>query len=184
MSSIIKPQYFVPVKGLYKDFVQAKMASIEAGINPENIFIIDNGEVLEFIDGKYKKTTNKIKTADLYVDGIGVGDIGAVVLNERKQLATDGVVIIGVSIDSKTKELVSLIDTQMRGVIYIQENNDIFRKMQKIIIEIIEKHHKKTIINEIFDINEIKNEIRSTISSFVKMETGKTPIILAIVNEI
>ncbi|WP_338991977.1 ribonuclease J [Spiroplasma endosymbiont of Seladonia tumulorum] len=184
MSSIINPKYFVPVKGLYKDFVQAKMAAIEAGINPEHIFIVDNGEGLEFIDGEYTKKSNKVKTADLYVDGIGVGDIGAVVLNERKQLATDGVVIIGVSIDSKTKELVSLIDTQMRGVIYIQENNDIFHKMQKVIIEIIEKHYKKAVVGEMYDVNEVKNEIRSTISSFVKTETGKTPIILAIVNEI
>lgn len=184
MSSIIKPKYFIPVKGLYKDFVQAKMAVIEAGINSENIFIIDNGEVIEFINGKYIKKNNKIKTSDLYVDGIGVGDIGAVILNERKQLATDGVVIVGVSIDSKTKELISLIDTQMRGVIYIQENNDIFRKMQKVIIEIINKYHKKNISGNIYDINEVKNEIRLIISLFVKAETGKSPIILVIVNEI
>ncbi|AGM24766.1 ribonuclease J [Spiroplasma chrysopicola] len=184
MTSIIKPTYFIPVKGLYKDFVWAKTAAIEAGVNPENIFLCDNGENVEFVDGTFAKKTNRIKTADLYVDGIGVGDIGAVVLNERKQLATDGVVIVGVSVDSKTKEIASLIDTQMRGVIYIQENNDIFKKMQKIITDIVEKHHGRAVAGEMYDINEVKNEIRSVLATFVKTETGKTPIILAIVNEI
>ncbi|AHF60706.1 metallo-beta-lactamase [Spiroplasma mirum ATCC 29335] len=184
MTSILKPQYFIPVKGLYKDFVKAKQAANEAGVPVENIFLCDNGESVNFTNGEFDKVIGKVKTSDLYVDGIGVGDIGAVVLNERKQLATDGVVIIGVSIDAKTKAITSLIDTQMRGVIYIQENNDIFKKMQKVITDIIEKHHKKAIAGEMYDVNEVKNEIRSTVLSFVKLETGKTPIILAIVNEI
>lgn len=184
MISLVKPKYLIPIKGLYKDFIKVKEAGIETGMLLNNIIICDNGEFIEIKNGEFIKIIKKIKTSDLYVDNIGISDIGSIVLNERKQLATDGVVIIGVSVENKTKEILSLIDTQMRGVIYIQENNDIFKKMQKQIIIIIEKHQAKFKAGQSFDNNQIKHEIKNTLGTFVKQETGKTPIILAIVNEI
>lgn len=184
MTSILNPTYFIPVKGLYKDFVKSTQAAIDAGVIVENAIIVDNGQIVTFVDGKYKPTSHTIKTTDVYVDGIGVGDIGAVVLNERKQLATEGVLIVGVSVDKTTKQITSLIDTQMRGVIYIQESNPIFKMMQKVIVDIIDKHQRKLSENLPYEVNDCKTEIRSALQSFIKSETGKQPIVLVIVNEI
>ncbi|QBQ07454.1 ribonuclease J [Spiroplasma gladiatoris] len=186
MTRIMKPKSFIPIKGLYKEFLSAERAALEAGVKKENIQLINNGQVLKIAkDGKLTIASEMIKTSDVYVDGIGVGDIGAVVLNERKQLATDGVVSIGANIDEKTKELASLIDIQMRGVIYIQEDNPIFKLMQKQIINILEKHKTELKTNNIaFDLNNIKKEIVSKIRSSIKQETGKQPIVLVVINEI
>ncbi|AOG60168.1 ribonuclease J [Spiroplasma helicoides] len=186
MTRVMKAKCFIPIKGLYKDFLCAERAAIEAGVKPENIQLINNGQVLKIQKGgKLVVASETIKTNDVYVDGIGVGDIGAVVLNERKQLATDGVVIIGANIDEKTKELVSLIDIQMRGVIYIQEDNPIFKLMQKQIIDILEKHkneYKQKPTS--YDLNNIKKDIISKIRGTIKQDTGKQPIVLVIINEI
>lgn len=186
MTRIMNPKSFIPIKGLYKDFLCAEKAAQEAGIKPENIQLINNGQVLRINkNGKLIISSEVVKTSDVYVDGIGVGDIGAVVLNERKQLATDGAVIIGANLDDKTKELVSLIDIQMRGVIYIQDDNPIFKLLQKQIIDIFDKHREAMKINpNSYDMSLIKKEIISRTRSTLKQDTGKQPIVLVIVNEI
>ncbi|ATZ18893.1 ribonuclease J [Williamsoniiplasma somnilux] len=185
MASIMKPKYFVPVKALFKDFLKAEQAAIDAGVQPENILTIDNGQILVLSKKTLAISEQTIKEGDVYVDGIGVGDIGSVVLNERKQLATDGVIIVGATIDSRNKELVSLIDTQMRGVIYINEENPIFKILQKQIEEIIIKG--QNLFKEspqAYDLNQIKKDIISKVRSSIKQESGKQPIVLSIINEI
>ncbi|QHX36455.1 ribonuclease J [Spiroplasma sp. BIUS-1] len=186
MTIIMKPKSFIPIKGLYKDFLNAERAAIEAGVEKKNIQLINNGQILKISEeGKLIIASDSIKTADVYVDGIGVGDIGAVVLNERKQLATDGAVIIGANVNNKTKDLISLIDIQMRGVIYITEENPIFKLMQKQIIDILEKYKNEAKTNpNAYDLNAIKKEIVSRIRTTLKQETGKQPIVLVIINEI
>ncbi|WP_339034544.1 ribonuclease J [Spiroplasma endosymbiont of Cantharis rufa] len=186
MTRIMKPKSFIPIKGLYKDFLSAERAAVEAGVEKKNIQLINNGQILKISDGgKLVIGSDSIKTADVNVDGIGVGDIGAVVLNERKQLATDGAVIIGANVNNKTKELISLIDIQMRGVIYITDENPIFKLMQKQIIDILEKYKNEAKTKPAsFDLNAIKKEIVSRIRSTLKQETGKQPIVLVIINEL
>lgn len=203
MVNIIQPKYFLPVKGLYKDFVAAQQAAISAGVLDNNALIHDNGEVITFENGKLidnfvkptfnrpslisdknfhtiKSTPNLIKTGDVYVDGIGVGDIGAIVINERKQLQRDGVLITGVTINRKTKEIISLIDAQMRGVIYLTNNEGMLKNLQKIIINVIEKYK----VSNAFSINEVKNKMRNDLQDYIKKETGKLPMILTVINEI
>ncbi|WP_381415370.1 ribonuclease J [Spiroplasma endosymbiont of Anurida maritima] len=184
MTSICKPKYFIPLRGLYKEFVKARDAAVEAGVKEENVIIIDNGQVVNFENGKLTKTNKNIKVSDTYVDGIGVGDIGSVVLKERNQLATDGVAIIGASVDAKSKKILSLIDTQLRGVIFIQESSSIFKKMQSIVTDILEKNRKKHESEQVYDLNGIKGEIRKAMADIIKNETGKTPIILVTINEL
>lgn len=203
MVNIIQPKYFLPVKGLYKDFVAAQQAAISAGVLDNNALIHDNGEVITFENGKLidnfvkatfnrpslirdknfhtiKSTPNLIKTGDVYVDGIGVGDIGAIVINERKQLQRDGVLITGVTINRKTKEIISLIDAQMRGVIYLTNNEGMLKNLQKIIINVIDKYK----VSNTFSINEVKNKMRNDLQDYIKKETGKLPMILTVINEI
>ncbi len=201
MVNIIKPKYFLPVKGLYKDFVAAQLAAIDAGVLHNNALIHDNGEVITFENGKLvdnfvkpyatrfrcsdkntttKITDNLIKTGDVYVDGIGVGDIGSIVISERKQLQRDGILITGVTINRKTKEIVSLIDAQMRGVVYLTNNEEMLKKLQNIIINVIEKY--KT--NTAFSLSEVKTKMKNDLQDYIKKETGKIPMILTVVNEI
>lgn len=186
MTKIMKPKAFIPIKGLFKDLLYAERAAKEAGVPEGNTIVIDNGQILSITkEGKLLVKESTIKTGNVYVDGFGIGDVGAVVLNERKQLATDGVIIIGINIDAKTKEIISLIDTQMRGVIYIRDDNPIFKTMQKQITQILEKN-RDTFINNpnAYDLNETKREIISKTRNLVKKDAGKQPIVLTIINEI
>lgn len=184
LTSLINPKYFIPVKSLFKDGLKAEKAAIEAGILVENTAIINNGEVLD-LSRKVLTVENKtIDHGNTYVDDIGIGDVGAIVLNERKQLATDGVIILGATIDSRNKELISMIDTQMRGVVYIQEDNPIFKIIQKEIELLIQQGQSlfKEKPNK-YDLNEIKKDIVTRVKTLIKQESGKQPIVLCIINE-
>lgn len=192
LTNMLEPKYFVPIKGLYKDFNAARNAAIEAGVLHNNALIQDNGEVLNFNNGvladasynanlKHNKANpNLITTGDVYVDGIGVGDIGAIVIEERRKLMSDGVLITGLTIDKKTKEIISLIDAQMRGVVYLTNNDTMLKNIQNIIINIVEKAQK----SNNFSTTEIKNRIKIELQDFLKKETGKVPMILSVINEI
>ncbi|MDQ0567887.1 ribonuclease J [Mycoplasma yeatsii] len=184
MTSLLKPKYFIPIKALYKECLKAEKAAIEAGVEPGNVGIIDNGETLVLSKKHLAISEHTADEGNTYVDGVGIGDVGSIVLNERKQLATDGVIIVGATIDSRNKELVSLIDTQMRGVLYIQEDNPIFKIIQKEVTNLIlegqtlfKQHPNK------YDLSEIKKEITNKVRSLVRQESGKNPIVLAIINE-
>lgn len=191
LTNMLEPKYFVPIKGLYKDFNAARNAAIEAGVLHNNALIQDNGEILSFNNGvltdasystnlKSKTNPNLVTTGDVYVDGIGVGDIGAIVIEERRKLMSDGVLITGLTIDRKSKEIISLIDAQMRGVVYLTNNDTMLKNIQNIIIKIVEKAQK----SNNFNTTEIKNRIKSELQDFLKKETGKIPMILPVINEI
>ncbi|WP_339022517.1 ribonuclease J [Spiroplasma endosymbiont of Crioceris asparagi] len=185
MVNIFKPKYFIPVKGLYKNFLCAEKAAIEAGIFSKNVMILKNGQTLKLSKDRLVYENEKIKVNDVYVNVVGVGDVSSIVLNERKQLSTNGILVVGVNVDSKTKEIASLIDIQMRGLVYIFEDSPIFKIMQKQVIDIIAKHtelFKKT--PKEYDQENLKKEINLKIGQIVKTETGKKPIILVVINEL
>ncbi|AVP49305.1 ribonuclease J [Williamsoniiplasma luminosum] len=186
MTSIMKPKYFVPIKSLYKDFLRAEQAAIDAGVESQNVGIIDNGEILILSKNHLAISEENIKkTNDVYVNGFEIADIGNVVLNERKQLATDGVIIVGATLDARNKELISLLDIQIRGVIYIKDDGVIFNLLQKAIESIIIKGQEQFKENpKAYDIAELKKEMVSKIRSTIKQESGKQPMALVIINEI
>lgn len=185
MTSMMKPKYFVPIKGLFKDFLIAKKAAEHAGVKKQNAQLIDNGQIISFNKDYISIANQLIKNGDVYVDGLGIGDIGNVVLNERKQLASDGVIIVGLSLDSRNKELVSSVDIQMRGVFYIKEDSNIFKILQKQIFDILTKSQEVYRQHpQAYDLNDVKHEIINKVRNSVKQESGKQPMILAIVNEI
>ncbi|MCL6428570.1 Ribonuclease J2 [Spiroplasma sp. JKS002669] len=191
LTNMLEPKYFLPVKGLYKDLNSARNAAIEAGVIHNNALIQDNGEIVTFNNGvlsdvshhnsnRNKDNPNVVNTGDIYVDGIGVGDIGAIVIEERRRLMSDGVLITGLTIDRKTKQITSLIDAQMRGVVYLVNNEAMLKNIQNIIINIVEKAQKSNNFSTI----EIKNRIKIELQDFMKKETGKIPMILPVINEI
>lgn len=185
MTHIFRPRYFIPIKGLFKNFLLAEKAAIEAGVDEKNTLLISNGQLLKANNGKIVFGNKKIKAGDSFVNAIGAGGVSSIVINERHQLAANGVLVMGVNIDYKTKQIVSLIDIQMRGLIYVFEDSPIFKLTQKLVADeifIAASEFKKNPKN--FSLDEIKKSLQFKIGTIVKQETGKKPIVLIAINEI
>ena len=121
-----------------------------------------------------------VQTGELMVDGLGIFDAGSVVINDRNKLADDGVIILGVTIDSETKEIVAGPDIQTRGLVFIKESDHLIKDIADLYIDTV----KTTFSNNKLDITEKRTFIREKISKYVKKETGKDPMVLSLVVEI
>jgi ribonuclease J len=195
--NILSPEYLMPVSSLYKDLISTKEIASNAGFDPKKILICDNGDIINFkklndqiemkIEYYYQKNKD-FQIHDIYIDGRGIGDISPLVISERKLLISNGVLIIALSLNKKTKEITSFVDVQMRGVINLDQNDDFLRKIKDLTIETInqflkEKKQAKD-KNFQFDIKEIKKRIKEEVNYFVKNTIEKYPMILPIINEI
>lgn len=180
--SMLQPKYYLPVKGYYKDLISnATLANnMQIGLNHNNIFVFDNGMVAKFVDGKFVAGEEMIQVGELMVDGLGIFDAGSVVINDRNKLADDGVIILGVTIDSQTKEIVAGPDVQTRGLVFIKESDHLVRDIANLYVDVV----KEAFNNSKLDINEKRNVIREKVSKYVKKETGKDPMVLSMVVEI
>lgn len=180
--SMLQPKFYIPVKGYYKDLISnATLANnMQIGLNHSNIFVFDNGMVAKFVDGKFVAGEEMIQTGELMVDGLGIFDAGSVVINDRNKLADDGVIILGVTIDSVTKEIVAGPDIQTRGLVFIKESDHLIKDIANLYVETV----KSTFNNNKLDITEKRTFIREKVSKYVKKETGKDPMVLSLVVEI
>ena len=180
--SMLQPKFYIPVKGYYKDLIaNATLANnMQIGLNHNNIYVFDNGMVAKFVDGKFVAGEEMVQTGELMVDGLGIFDAGSVVINDRNKLADDGVIILGVTIDSETKEIVAGPDIQTRGLVFIKESDHLIKDIDDLYIDTV----KTTFSNNKLDITEKRTFIREKISKYVKKETGKDPMVLSLVVEI
>ena len=121
-----------------------------------------------------------IQTGELMVDGLGIFDAGSVVINDRNKLADDGVIILGITIDSETKEIVAGPDVQTRGLVFIKDNDHLVKDIADLYVGLV----KDTFSNSKLDINEKRVTIRDKVSKYVKKETGKDPMVLSMIVEI
>ena len=126
---MLQPKFYIPVKGYYKDLIaNATLANnMQIGLNHNNIYVFDNGMVAKFVDEKFVAGEEMVQTGELMVDGLGIFDAGSVVINDRNKLADDGVIILGVTIDSETKEIVAGPDIQTRGLVFIKESDHLIK---------------------------------------------------------
>lgn len=177
---IFNPTYFIPVKGEYQHFVANMKIAKGMNIADENIVILDNGERITFKDGKLAGFRDAIEVEDVMIDGIGVGDVGEKVIDDRIQLSNDGVVIIGLTIDSKTKDIVTTTDVQSRGFIYLRDSEHIIRT----IIEMSEEQIATLKKDPKLEVVEIRQIIKDKVSRYISKETGKRPVILPVVIEV
>ncbi|MDF2606925.1 MAG: rnjA [Bacillales bacterium] len=179
MLRLIKPKYFMPVHGEYRmQKMHAKIA-IECGIPEENCFIIDNGEVLGFSDNE-AGVIGKVPSGSVYIDGKGIGDIGNIVLRDRRILSEEGLVIVVVAINMKEYKMVSGPDIISRGFVYMRESSDLINEAQSM----IEKHIQLLLNQKTNQWSEIKNEITDTLAPFLYEKTKRKPMILPIIMEI
>ena len=177
--TLTKPKYFLPVHGEYRQLMAHRDTAIEVGIPKENIFITGNGRVLE-LNSKKAEFTGTVPSGRVMVDGLGVGDVGNIVLRDRQHLSQDGLIIIVMGMNSSTGEIVSGPDVISRGFVYVRESENLMEQVKDYIREELEKleyHH-------ITDWTTIKSTLRDDVRDFVFAKTKRNPMILPIILEV
>jgi ribonuclease J len=179
----VRPDFFLPVYANHYFLKEAAKLAISDGFSKDNIFVLDNGSVIEF-DAKKNRPNilpKKVKTDYVFIDGLGVGDVGQVVLRDRQMLAEDGMFVITVIIDSKTKEIVGNIQVTSRGFIFVKENFDLVNATKNVVKKVIKE---KTSPEMSINWNYVKNNIRKAVGSFLFTKTQRRPMVLPVVIEV
>ncbi|MBR6690729.1 MAG: ribonuclease J [Bacilli bacterium] len=178
MLRLIKPKYFMPFHGEHRMLKSHADLAIECGMPKENTFILENGDVLSLRKGVIKKD-KPIQAGDVYVDGNRIGEIGNIVMRERKIMSNDGIVVVIANIDTANKKLVMSTNITSRGFVLIQENLELLKEIEDEANNIINNRLK---VNCIF--SDIKTDLITNLASFIHEKTGRYPIILPIINDV
>ena len=176
---IVKPKYFIPVHGELKHLRKHAGLALSMGIPKENLLIAANGRVAE-ISKKALSCTSAVPAGRVFVDGYGVGDVGSVVLRDRKHLAQDGLVIVAVCIDRESGMIVSGPDVVTRGFVYVKESEELINAAREVAVEAIEAQTD----GGYFDWNSIKASLRDEISHLMYERTKRSPMILPVIMEV
>ncbi len=176
---VFNPKYVIPIKGEYQHFISASDIANSMGIKQDNIIIMDNGEKISFKNGQLESFRDTIEVEDVMIDGIGSSGIGDKVIDDRIQLSSDGVIIIGATIDSKTRETIATIDIQTRGFVYLKDAEVIMKKINEITTLVLQEVKDNKNIESV----EARGLIKDKVSKFVSKETGKRPVILPVIIE-
>ena len=177
--TLVQPKYAIPIHGEFKHRkAQARLAA-DLGIAKENIFMLDSGEVLE-MDNEYATITGKVPVGSILVDGLGVGDVGNVVLRDRQHLAQDGVVMVVLALDSDMNYLVSGPDIQSRGFVYMREADELMEEARSVALESV----NYCLDRGITDWGRIKANIRESLGNYIWKKTKRRPMILPIILEV
>ena len=180
MINLVRPKYFIPIEGNHSFLhIHAKWAA-EAGVDPKNIFIADNGQIMEFSKLGGKLTSKKIPADYVFVDGLGVGDVSHIVLRDRKQMSDDGMIVAIATISAKTGELVHSPDIISRGFVYMKENKKLIEKARDKIRQLMKNNNPKNMANDMF----IKNKIRNQLGDLLFKETERRPMVLPVIIEV
>lgn len=179
MLSLVKPKYFMPVHGEYVHLLSHRDLALSLGIPKENIFVMNIGEVLE-ISKKDAKVNGTVPSGQVLVDGLGVGDVGNIVLRDRRNLSENGLMIVVVAIDSASGCIVSGPDIISRGFVYVRESEDLMDEAKSVINDALMKCEA----NHISGWSNIKNTIKDTLKNFLWQKMKRSPMILPIIMEV
>lgn len=176
----IQPDFFLPVYANHYILKETAKLALEAGVNKDKIFVLDNGSIIEFGNKTAKLSNKKAETGYVFVDGLGVGDVGEVVLRDRQNLSQDGMFVIVVVIDRQTGKAKGSPDIISRGFVYLRESKDLLRETRKKVIDIVNQSTGVNTINGTF----VKDEIRNKIGDFLFFKTERRPMVLPVVIEV
>ena len=179
MLGIIKPKYFIPVHGEQKHLRKHAGLALSMGMDPKNILIADNGVEVSLSEKEFRVSGN-VPSGRVFVDGYGVGDVGSIVLRDRKHLAQDGLIIVVATIDSKTGELLSGPDVVSRGFVYVRESEELIEDACKVAQRILED----CAAHNVHDWSSIKLKLRDEVSHLMYERTKRSPMILPILMEV
>ena len=179
MLRLMKPKYFMPVHGEFRMLKRHADLAIECGMDKNNIFVMDNGDVLT-INKDGAKKDNGVTAGDVYVDGNRIGDIGGIVIRDRILMANDGIMVLIANINQETKELITNVNITTRGFILVNENEELLHKISLCASESIRKNIKNVKGNY----NDLKTLVIQDVSPFIVNQTGRKPLILPVFLEI
>ena len=177
--TLAKPKYFMPVHGEYRQLLAHSETAKKMGIEAKNIFIMSNGKTLELNENEAKITTT-VPNGKVLVDGLGVGDVGNIVLRDRQHLSQDGLIVIVMTMDTSTGEIVSGPDVVSRGFVYVRESENLMDDVKKVIREEVRKCES----NHIRDWATIKSNVKDTLRDYIFEKTKRNPMILPIIMEV
>ena len=177
--TLAKPKYFIPVHGEYRQLMAHAETAKSIGIEPKNIFIMTNGRVLE-LNQDEAKLTSTVPNGRVLVDGLGVGDVGNIVLRDRQHLSQDGLIVIVMGMDQRTGEIVSGPDVVSRGFVYVRESENLMDDLKRVIREQVHKLEE----NHISDWSTIKSTLKDELRDYIFEKTKRNPMILPIILEV
>ena len=178
--NILKPKYYFPVNGDYRHLMENAKTANSLGYNGQNIIVLDNGQIAQFRQGKFKESRVFLDLEEHMIDGNEKLDVGGLVLRDREILSSDGVIVLGVVINNKTKKLVAGPDIQSRGVIYLKDADHIIKKLTSILIDEIQKATE----TKSYENATVRLNARDKMAKYILKETGKRPMILPAIIEI
>ncbi len=176
---LVKPKYFIPVHGEERHLKRHAELGAEMGIDKKNIFRMENGQILE-MDQSSAKVTGSVQSGAVLVDGYGVGDVGNIVLKDRKLLAEDGIIMVVMAINSRTKALASGPEIITRGFIYMRDNEAIMEELKRIATVSVQD----ALLSKQFDWNTIKSSVKTALSNCIYDGTHRKPMILPVIMDV
>ncbi|MBD2845229.1 ribonuclease J [Paenibacillus sp. IB182496] len=179
MLNLIKPKYFVPIHGEYRMLRQHGKLGEAIGVEKENIFLMDNGDTVEFQGGNARKG-NKVQAGNVLIDGLGVGDVGNIVLRDRKLLSQDGILVVVVTLGKQDGKILSGPDIISRGFVYVRESEGLLEEANRIVTSTLHK-----LMND--KVNEwasLKTNVKDALGRFLYEQTRRRPMILPIIMEV
>ncbi|MDZ5712902.1 ribonuclease J1 [Jeotgalibacillus haloalkalitolerans] len=179
MLRLIKPKFFMPIHGEYRMQKMHASLAVDCGVPEENCFLMENGDVLA-LGSNEAAIAGKIPSGNVYIDGSGIGDIGNIVLRDRRILSEEGLVVVVVSLNLNDHKIASGPDLISRGFVYMRESGELINQAQHLLY----KHLNKVLANKTSQWSEIKNEITDTLEPFLYEKTKRRPMILPIIMEV
>ncbi len=179
MLNLVKPKFFVPIHGEYRMLIKHAELAMDIGVLPENVFVAENGQVLEF-SRRSGRVTGRVTAGKVLVDGLGVGDVGNIVLRDRKLLSQDGILIVVVTMDHETGSVMAGPDIVSRGFVYVRESEKLLDEAKIIVSSALDKCADKGIV----EWSSIKSQVRDALGKFLYEKTRRRPMILPIIMEV
>lgn len=179
MLNLLKPTYFLPIHGEYRMLLAHAQLAEQVGVRPENIFICDNGDPIEISKGR-ARYGSKISTGKVLIDGLGVGDVGNIVLRDRKLLSQDGILVVVVTLSKQKGTILSGPDIISRGFVYVRESEQLLDEANRVVNTTMEKCLRE----QISEWASLKTSIRDSLSRFLYERTRRRPMILPIIMEV
>jgi ribonuclease J len=177
--NLVRPKYFIPVHGEHRMLRQHGKLANETGIPQENIFIGENGHVFEFT-AETGRHAGKVTAGKVFVDGLGVGDVGNIVIRDRRQLSQDGVLIVVVTLDKSRGSVLDGPDIVSRGFVYVRDSEGLIDEARNIVRTVLERFENQPIT----EWAPLKNGIREALTKYLFAKTGRRPMILPIIMDL
>ena len=180
MLNLLRPQYLFPVQGEYRELQAHAELALEVGILPENIYIVKRGDIMHLSEDQGFLLEGTVPAGDVMIDGNAIGDVGNIVLRDRKVLSEDGIFIVAITVNKKERKIVSKARVNTRGFVYVKKRRDILSESADIVNATVENY----LAGDSFDWGELKGAVRDDVAKFLFDQTKRRPAILPVVMEV